>query len=116
MNLRVPGTPYFLCTCLALVAALGSNSAWAKSKSHERKPAATLDSAVLPTPAAPSSGLTLEDCYAAAVKRSELIGNQVELIVQAEETFRQAYGSILPSINGSASRTWQEPVSSGSGS
>jgi outer membrane protein len=52
--------------------------------------------------------LTLDDCYAAALKRSELVGLQQEAITQAEERVRQAGGAIFPTLSGSASRTWQD--------
>ncbi len=44
--------------------------------------------------------LTLNDCFKAALKRSEVLASQQELVVQAEEHYSQAWGSILPSFNG----------------
>ena len=52
------------------------------------------------THAAPSP-LTLQECFQAALKRSEDIANQAELITQAEERFKQARGAVFPAINGS---------------
>jgi len=45
--------------------------------------------------------LTLKDCFKAALKRSEVLATQQELIVQAEETYHRAWGAILPTINSS---------------
>jgi len=47
--------------------------------------------------------LTLKDCFKAALKRSEVLATQQELIVQAEETYHQAWGAIMPTINGTYS-------------
>ena len=52
---------------------------------------------------AATDGRTLEECFQAAMRRSELIGTQVELIQQAEERYKQAKASIYPTINGVAS-------------
>src|SRR5436309_1277841 len=43
--------------------------------------------------------LTLRDCFRAALKRSEVLAGQRELVVQAQEHYSQAWGSILPSVN-----------------
>lgn len=48
---------------------------------------------------------TLEECYRASLRRNEDLLNQQELVVQAEETYRQAVGSILPNISGNAAYT-----------
>ncbi len=47
--------------------------------------------------------LTLKDCFKAALKRSEVLATQHELVVQAEETYHRAWGAILPTINGTYS-------------
>lgn len=47
--------------------------------------------------------LTLKDCFQAALKRSEVLATQQELIVQAEENYHRTWGAILPTINGSYS-------------
>ena len=47
----------------------------------------------------PTAGMGLEDCFQAALKRSEVIGEQVELIHQAEERYRAAVGAIMPIDN-----------------
>src|SRR4051812_48246359 len=57
----------------------------------------------------------LNECYDAAVHRSELVAIQQELINQAEEHVKQSVGAILPNISGSASRRWQQTVQSGTG-
>lgn len=113
---RARFSQFMACLCSAGLAAAVPNFAFARSDKTNRKPAAVLDPVAAPPSAQNTAGLTLDDCYAAALKRSEVIGTQVELIVQAEETIKQAYGSILPGITGSASRTWQEPVNNGTGS
>ena len=61
---------------------------------------------------ATSEELTLDQCYQAALKRSETIADQDELIKQAEEKIKQARGYIFPSINFNASYLRQEAVSS----
>lgn len=58
--------------------------------------------------------LTLDDYYAAALKRSEVVATQVELIRQAEERYSQANATTLPAVNGIASYTEQEPTPFGS--
>lgn len=42
----------------------------------------------------------LDDCFQASIRRSETIANQDELIIQAEEKYKQAIGSVLPNISG----------------
>ena len=54
--------------------------------------------------------LTLDDYYAAALKRSEVIATQSELIRQAEERTRQANAALLPTVSGFASYTRQEDL------
>jgi outer membrane protein len=44
--------------------------------------------------------LNWEDCFQAAVKRSETVADQDELILQANEKHSQAVGSVLPNISG----------------
>ncbi len=46
---------------------------------------------------------TLNDCFKAALKRSEVLATQQELVVQAEENYHRAWGAILPDVNGSYS-------------
>ena len=58
---------------------------------------------LLPAPAflCAETPLLLDHCFRAAMKRSETLAGQQELVVQAEEHYRQAWGSIMPSVNGS---------------
>jgi outer membrane protein len=44
--------------------------------------------------------LSLRDCFKAALKRSEVLATQQELVVQAEENYHRAWGAILPSVTG----------------
>jgi outer membrane protein len=53
----------------------------------------------LPSIAFPAGPVALEDCYTAALEKSETVAEQQELLVQAREKSRQATGSLLPSIN-----------------
>jgi len=57
--------------------------------------------------------LTLEQYFAAALKRSEVVANQTELIRQAEERYNQSNSSLLPTVNGVATYTWQDPQPAG---
>ena len=58
--------------------------------------------------------LSLDDYFQAAVQRSEAIANQTELIHQAEEHYQQASSALLPTINGVATYTRQDPLPSSS--
>ena len=53
--------------------------------------------------------VSLADAFQAAMKRSETIADQGELIKQAEEHYRQALGALFPSLNGVATYLEQEP-------
>lgn len=59
--------------------------------------------------------LTLEQCYQAALKQSEVLSSQMERIDQAEEKIKQAYGSLMPSVNFLGSYLKQEDIKSGLG-
>ena len=63
-----------------------------------------LTSALLPA----GEPLTLKDCFKAALKRSEVLATQQELVVQAGENYHRAWGAILPAINGSYSYLLQD--------
>ncbi|MFM8315333.1 MAG: TolC family protein, partial [Deltaproteobacteria bacterium] len=63
---------------------------------------------------APSS-LDLKATFEAALKRSEIVADQEELLKQAEEHYSQAMGSVLPTISGIASYTRQKEVTSATG-
>ena len=60
-----------------------------------------------------ADAVTLDDCFAAALKRSEVVATQGELIRQAEERYKQAGAALRPSVNGVASYTRQDPVPAG---
>jgi outer membrane protein len=62
-------------------------------------------------PACGAEGLTLDDYFNAALNRSEVVASQAESIRQAEEHYKQATSTLLPTVNGVASYTWQEPLS-----
>ena len=57
-------------------------------------------------PAAAAWALTLDDYFAQALARSEVVATQSELILQAEERYRQAGSALRPTIDGIASYTW----------
>jgi outer membrane protein len=44
---------------------------------------------------------TLAQCYERALKQSETVAEQMELLVQADESYRQGVGAMLPTISGS---------------
>lgn len=44
-------------------------------------------------------GLTLETCFQAALKQSEVLAGQTELINQAEARYRQALAAVLPGVS-----------------
>ena len=60
-----------------------------------------------------AQALTLDEYYVAALKRSEVVAIQGELIRQAEEHHSQANAGVLPTVNGVASYTRQDPVPTG---
>lgn len=55
-----------------------------------------------------ASPKSLEQCYEAALARSETIADQGELVHQQEERYRQAVGGILPNVSGTASYFTQD--------
>jgi outer membrane protein len=57
-------------------------------------------------PVAAAETLTLDDYYAQALVRSEVVATQSELIHQAEERYRQAGAALRPTIDGVGSYTW----------
>lgn len=60
-----------------------------------------------------AQALTLDDYFAAALRRSTVVATQTELIHQAEERTKQATSALLPTVNGVATYTWQEPLPTG---
>ncbi len=63
-----------------------------------------------------AEALTLDEYFAAALKRSEVVATQGELIRQAEEHYKQADAALYPTVNGVASYTRQDPVPAGESS
>jgi outer membrane protein len=57
-----------------------------------------------------ADALTLDDYFAAALQRSEVVATQVESIHQAEERYQQASAALYPTVEGLASYTRQESV------
>ena len=60
-----------------------------------------------------AEALTLDEYFAAALKRSEVVATQAELIRQAEERYTQANSALRPTVNGVASYTRQDPIPAG---
>lgn len=52
--------------------------------------------------------LTLEDCYRLALKRSEQVAINAELIKQTEARFLQALGTALPRVSFTSTDIWQD--------
>jgi len=67
-------------------------------------------------PARAGSPLTLKEYYAAALRRSETVSIQSQLIDQAVEKNRQAVAAIKPSLKGFANYTWQQSPPGGASS
>jgi outer membrane protein len=57
-------------------------------------------------PVAAAEALTLDEYFAQALVRSEVVATQGELIQQAEERYQQAKSALRPTIDGVASYTW----------
>ena len=55
-----------------------------------------------------AGALTLDEYFAQALVRSEVVATQSELIRQAEERYRQAGAALHPTLSGIASYTWQD--------
>jgi outer membrane protein len=55
-----------------------------------------------------ASALTLDDYYGAALQQSEVVASQSQLIVQAEEQYRQANAALYPTVGAAASYLWQD--------
>lgn len=55
---------------------------------------------------AAAEALTLDDYFAHALERSEVVATQSELIRQAEERYQQAGAALRPTLSGVASYTW----------
>lgn len=63
---------------------------------------------VLAGAAATDKALTLDEFFAQALIRSEVVATQGELIRQAEERQRQARAALFPTVSGIASYGWQD--------
>jgi len=63
-----------------------------------------------------ADGLTLEEYFAAAMVRSEVVATQSELIRQTEERYNQANSALRPTVSGVASYKRQDPVPAGESS
>ena len=64
-------------------------------------------------PAQAAESLTLDQYYDAALKRSEVVATQSELIHQTEEHYNQANSALYPTVSGVASYTRQDPTPAG---
>jgi len=60
-----------------------------------------------------AESLALDQYYDAALKRSEVVATQSELIHQTEEHYNQANSALYPTVNGVASYTRQDPIPAG---
>jgi outer membrane protein len=63
-----------------------------------------------------ADGLTLEEYFAAAMERSEVVATQSELIRQTEERYNQANAALRPTVSGVATYKRQDPVPAGASS
>lgn len=64
------------------------------------------------SPKEESQSLTLEDCYRFALKQSEVIAINSELIKEAEAHFLQAFGTLMPQVSFSHTLTRQNSSTS----
>ena len=56
------------------------------------------------------AGLGLDEVFAAALRRADSVAISVELVRQAEEQYKQAFGAMLPTVNASYVVTRQKPI------
>lgn len=61
-----------------------------------------------------AEAVTLKDSFRAALTRSELVSTQRELLVQQDELYSQAKGSLLPTIAAVGQNSWQQTPLGGS--
>jgi outer membrane protein len=59
---------------------------------------------------------SLDDCYAAALKRSDTVAMQADLIDEFEEQYKQSISAVAPAINGTGSYQLQETPSNSTAS
>jgi outer membrane protein len=85
--------------CL-IVLSLLPTSGFAISKNNINKQPKAID---IPAekPIIPAKRLTLNDAFQAALKRSETLATQQEVVNQAEEEYKRAWGAIMPTVVGS---------------
>lgn len=57
-----------------------------------------------------AAGLSLKEAFAAALKQSESLASQGESVIQAEERFHGALGSVLPAVSASGQWFQQDPT------
>jgi len=67
-------------------------------------------------PVSNAAPLTLADCYNLALKQSEKIAINFELIKEAEARFSQAMGTLMPHIYFNSTKNWQDSLDSGGSS
>jgi outer membrane protein len=60
-----------------------------------------------------AQALTLDEFFDAALKRSDVVATQAELIRQAEERYKQANSTLYPTVSGFASHFRQEAIPTG---
>jgi len=63
-------------------------------------------------PASIEGPLTLLDCYSLALKQSEIIAIDAQLIKETEARFLQALGVLLPQVSFSSTQGWKDTASS----
>jgi outer membrane protein len=63
---------------------------------------------MIPNRSLSNEGKTFEECFQAALKRSDDIAADAELIKQAEDVYKQAIGAVVPNVSGSGSYQWQQ--------
>ncbi len=62
-----------------------------------------------------ATGLSLAEAFREAKINFETIGEKGETVVQADETYNQGVGALLPNINGNGNYFWQKNVATGVG-
>ncbi|MDD5456186.1 MAG: TolC family protein [Candidatus Margulisbacteria bacterium] len=58
---------------------------------------------------AQSNSYSLEDCFPLALSRSEVLADEQEQVIQAEERYKQAVAALFPNVGGVISHTKQDP-------
>lgn len=65
--------------------------------------------------ATPARAVTLTDAFETALQKNESVPTQEEAAYQADETVKQAWGSLLPQVNFGTQWMWQEQVPNSNG-